>query len=63
MRHQFIIPTAIEEVIDRLDVSYHHTPALLPNITTTAPNSCQGTLGIFVGFIEEYTSTATEAKH
>ena len=62
MRHQCIISTAVQEVIDQLEVSYHHTPAL-PKTTLTAPSSYQRTLSIRVGFVEEYTGTATAAKH
>ena len=62
MRKEFVIPTAFQEILDWLQVSYHLTPAF-PDTTATAAISFQLTLGILIGFVEEYISSITEAAH
>ena len=49
-------------MLDSLQVPYHHTHAFTDATTTTA-NSSQLTLGILIGFVEEYISSITEAAH
>ena len=62
MRIQFVIQTTFQYMLDSLQVPYHHTPAF-PDATTTAAISSQLTLGILVGFVEDYMSSITEAAN